>query len=144
MAESVLEPPQSSSLPPRLEPFKFTEERARLAGQRSGEARRAQAVAKANADKPPTPDTVQLQVNAQLELVTEAITHMRQALKEDMEPHHRAQLVRSYLAAMETQRKLLGIHDPGPSKAPAAPRQARSAVESSLPEPTPVAVSAPQ
>jgi hypothetical protein len=33
-----------------------------------------------------------------------------------MEPHHRAQLLRSFATLLEQQRKLLGIGDPAPRK----------------------------
>lgn len=132
-------------VPARLAPFCFTPSAAVIAGKRSGEARRARAAARLaalNAPPAPTPplppDAVPAAVNAQLALVAAQIRntcavldrvaphHCRHCGKPsgavlDMEPHHRAALLRALDSLLDRQRVLLGIPMPGSLK-PSSPR----------------------
>jgi hypothetical protein len=127
MTDSQEAPPRH--LPAVLKPFVFDNpEKARAAGKRSGESRRAKAAERANKDKPPSFNTVQVAANAQLELVGEQIARTRLVLNDErtgycpccersgIEPHHRAQLLKALDTLLDRQRKLLGIRDPGPDK----------------------------
>jgi len=64
-----------------------------------------------------------------MRLVKEQIARTRAVLSDDagtcphcgrtaLEPHHRAQLLKSLDVLLDRQRKLLGISDPGPTKPP--------------------------
>ncbi len=122
---------ESPAVNPRyagLKPFDHT--RATLAGQRSGQVRRERAgLQPVKAAPVPPASQVQSAINAQLRLVSEQITRTRAVLNDDdaayceqcerggMPPHHRAQLLKALDTLLDRQRKLLGIHDPGPIKA---------------------------
>jgi len=158
MPDLLEPPPQTRHLPDAAKPFTFTDHaRASAAGKRSGELRRLRAAQLLTADKPPAFDSVQATVNGQLELVAGQIKRTRDLLNDDdyryckecerggIEPHHRAQLLRSFATLLEQQRKLLGIGDPAPRK---ADRQARVSagwieLQPALPSMAPVAQSAP-
>lgn len=114
-------------VPPGLTPFtsQTASEAARRKHQLERERAEAEELARKAALASATQPDAAKAVCEQLQLIQEVITSTRKALNEDMEPHHRAQMVRAYLDALATQRKLLGIHDPGPSKAPAPPKRER-------------------
>lgn len=139
-------------LPPAFVPF--TVERARLAGIRSGEVRRAKAELRINGDKPPAPNKVQLYMNAQLDLVTKQIERTSEALNDDepycehckrsgIGPSHRAALLKALDTLLDRQRVLLNVPDPGTNR-PRQSRSDRSQSMSNLPAtPQPVVSSVP-
>ena len=123
----------------------FTPETARLNGIASGLARRLNPVKRRIRLVQGDENKVQAEaIKRQLRLVAEQIAQTREVLNDanyrfcthcergGIEPHHRAQLLRSLDCLLDRQRKLLGIPDPGNLK-PQAQAQRRPA----RPEPTP-------
>jgi hypothetical protein len=135
--------------------------RAREAGRKSGETRRANKLARLNQDKPTPPDLVQRAINEQLLLVQEQIKRTRDVLNDEdcdfcehcgragIPAHHRAQLVKALDALLDRQRKLLGVPDPG-RRRPIADRPRRNGygspepVEPVLPSPESAPAPTPQ
>lgn len=129
-----------------LRPFQFTQETASQAGQRSGEVRRTTMPRRRRERVPRTDENaVKLAVERQLRLVAEQIAQTRTVLNDTdyrycehceragIEPHHRAQLLKSLDTLLDRQRKLLGIPDPANAKVQAPSHRSRS-----RPEPTPI------
>jgi hypothetical protein len=125
-------------------------EKAREAGLRSAEIRRAQLIERAakyqEAKQAKEPTVVELEIQQQLELTEEQIAHTRALLNDDkacycaecerggIDGKERAALLRELRGLCELRLDLRGISRPGQTKPSAAPRQSRQ----HWPEPTPL------
>lgn len=114
-------------MPEQLQPFAFKGENARRASAKGVAARlkliaQAKAIVEADRARPTGPPAIDKAVTAQLNLVAEQITRTRKVLNsEEVEHHHRAQLLKALDSLLDRQRELLGIprtgsRRPGPDK----------------------------
>ena len=132
--------------PERRPKFRFTKSNAAAFARRAVEARLRNLEAEGLEAQERLAASLEASPDARLDLLTEQIVRTRKALNtDDLEPHHRAALLRALCELLDQQRIARGEPLPG-SRRPAADRSPRAAWPPTLvprpaPAPAPLVVS---